>query len=108
MIKIQVDEHISNAVVKGIRAKGIEIYSVEEENLKGFSDVNILEFCKKNKRVLLTNDDDFFRLSQMGNHYGIIFLTTQFVSTGEVIRAVVRLVDTLVERDFADSWFFIP
>ncbi len=59
-------------------------------------------------RALLTNDDDFLKLAKIKPHKGIIFITTQFVSVGDTIRAVIRLVDTIPDTAFAISIFFIP
>ncbi|MBI4173610.1 MAG: hypothetical protein HY519_02715 [Candidatus Aenigmarchaeota archaeon] len=58
--------------------------------------------------MLLTNDSDFLGIAENRYHHGIIFITSQFASVGDVIRAVVTLVDTVPEKQFLNSIFFIP
>ena len=108
MIAIQCDEHVKSSIINGLKSRGIEAYSVEENNLKGFSDTKLLQYCIKTNRILLTNDEDFLELSNKVNHPGIIFITTQFSSIGEIIRAIIKLNDTFSHNQFKNSKFFIP
>ena len=108
MISIQCDENVKRAILNGLKARAIIAYSVEEENLKGASDEKIFEYCISNNRVLLTNDDDFFRLANKSNHSGIIFIKTQFAAIGDIIMSIVKLADTRSEKDFENAIFFVP
>ena len=108
MISIQCDEHIKSSIINGLKARAIQAYSVEENNLKGFSDTTLLQYCIKTNRILLTNDEDFLELSNKYNYPGIIFITTQFSPIGDIIRAVIKLNDTLSQSEFKNSKFFIP
>lgn len=108
MIVIQCDEHIKRSVREGLRMRGIEVWSIEEEQLKGVSDNELLTFCIKNKRILLTNDEDFFTLTKNTHHAGIIFITDQHAPVGTIIRTVLRLVYTVKEDEFKDSILYVP
>lgn len=108
MISIQCDEHVKSAIIKGLKARGLIVYGVEDENLKGISDKDLLEHCIKTCRVLLTNDDDFLSMASDKEHHGIIFITTQFASVGNIIRAVIKLSDIHSENEFRNSRFFVP
>lgn len=108
MIAIQCDEHIKASVSDGLRARGISVYRLEDEHLKGISDPELLDHCIRNNRVLLTNDDDFLALAENKKHPGIIFITSQFSSVGEIIRVVITLADTIPESGFQNAAFFIP
>ena len=108
MVAIQADEHIPYSIVKGLRARGVDIFSMEEEQLKSFPDEQLLEYCRSHGRVLLTNDRDFFILAQQKDHGGIIYLTSQYHSIGEVIRAVLKLIDAHAEEEFIKAIFYVP
>ncbi|HLD41487.1 MAG TPA: DUF5615 family PIN-like protein, partial [archaeon] len=72
------------------------------------SDSELLKHCINTNRVLLTNDEDFLSLDKKVEHRGIIFITSQFSAIGDIIRAVVKLVDTVPEKDFKNTKFFVP
>lgn len=108
MTTLTADEHIPQAVVSGLRARGIEVLGVVEQGLGGVADRDLLARCQRDRRVLLTNDHDFLGLPDDVDHAGIIYLTTQFASIGDVIRAVVRLLDTTPEEAFAGRVFYVP
>lgn len=102
------DEHVRRSVVRGLRDRGIDTRTVRGVGLGGASDDRLLEVSLEHGWLLLTNDDDLLRLAHSGTHAGIIFQTTQFVDAGELLRAVVRLVDTLHEKSLRGSVFYVP
>jgi predicted nuclease of predicted toxin-antitoxin system len=108
MIVIQCDEHVPRSVQEGLQAKGIDARRVETEKLKGISDIELLSFCLKNNRVLLTNDADFVVLAKRERHLGIIFITDQRAPVGEIIRAVLYLCYAVENSGFRNSLFYVP
>jgi predicted nuclease of predicted toxin-antitoxin system len=60
-MKFLADENISTKVVGHLRSKGIDIVSVREL-MPGISDESVLETANKQKRVIITFDDDFGEL----------------------------------------------
>jgi predicted nuclease of predicted toxin-antitoxin system len=108
MIAIQADEHIPQEVVTGLNARGIEAYSAHHEGLSGASDRELFEYAQRKNRIILTNDPDFFPLLEEGQHYGILYLTTQRAPAGRIIRDTVRLIDTSRPEAFENNVFYIP
>lgn len=108
MVTIQADEHIPYAVVKGLRSRGVEIYSLDEEDLKGILDEPLLQFCLEQGRILLTNDTDFIELTKSRKHAGIIYLTEQLTPIGEIIRSVLLILNRHANEEFPNSIFYIP
>ena len=108
MVIIQCDEHIPYSVVRGLRARGVEIFSIEEENLKSISDEDLLDYCHAKRRILLTNDRDFLVLAKEKNHSGIIYLVSQYTAVSEIIKSILQLIDTFSEENFGDALFYIP
>jgi predicted nuclease of predicted toxin-antitoxin system len=60
-MKLLADENISTKVVGCLRNKGIDIISLKEL-ATGLSDESVLEIANKQKRILITFDDDFGEL----------------------------------------------
>lgn len=104
-ITIQADEHIKKGISEGVKRRGVEIYTVEDEGIKGKSDEALLQFAKQKNRVILTNDSDFLEIE---DHPGILYITTQYASIGEIIKEVVRHVDQYTKEEFEDTIFYIP
>ncbi len=68
------DEHVSNAVVKGLRQRGIDVISVAEAEMLGATDEEHIAFALIENRVIFTQDDDFLRLHSSGvKHAGIVY-----------------------------------
>ncbi len=87
-------------VIAGLRARGIDVTSVAEEENEGLEDVDQLEYATAHNRVLCTsNSGDFLRLHteylrQGKMHAGIIIITQQRYGIGEQIRRLLRLIST--------------
>ncbi len=108
MTVIQCDENVKRSICNGLRAKGLEMHSIKDENLRGASDQVILQFCAEKDWVLLTNDKDFFDLAKTMQHAGIIFITDQHASIGNIIRAVLFLAYAIKEQGFRNNIFYVP
>ncbi len=73
-IKFYLDEHVSKAVAKGLKRRGVDVLTVAEAGLLGATDEEHLERAKSEKRVIFTQDDDFLRLHATGSeHSGIVY-----------------------------------
>ncbi len=58
------DEHVANAITKGLRQRGVDVRTTGEAGLIGASDEQQLAFATEEGRVLCTNDDDFLRCTR--------------------------------------------
>ena len=57
------DENIHPGVIAGLRQRGHDVRSVEDEALRGADDVAILRRAHASGRVVMTHDSDFGRLA---------------------------------------------
>src|SRR5262245_51063477 len=90
-IKFYTDEHVSKAVIKGLRERGADVRTVPEAGLLGASDEEHLERARAEGRVVFTQDDDFLRLHAAGaNHSGIAY-APQGTPIGELIRGLMLI-----------------
>ena len=53
-IKFYTDEHVPNAVVKGLRLRGIDVLTTKEANRLGATDDEHLAFANKEGRIIFT------------------------------------------------------
>lgn len=84
-IKFYTDEHVSKALVKGLRQRGVDVLTVVEAGMLGVSDEEHLAYAKRRERVLFSQDDDFLRLHAAGaTHAGLVYARQQ-IPLGEAI-----------------------
>ena len=103
-MKIYADENIEEAIVKGLRRRGVEIGSARELGHAGKNDELQLQHAKKTGAVILTHDADLLsiahRWSKEGQeHHGFLYIHIQDLSIGECIRRVDLVVHLLAEED---------
>ncbi|MEK6259132.1 MAG: DUF5615 family PIN-like protein [Planctomycetota bacterium] len=97
-VKFYTDEHVSRAVVRGLRERGVDVVTVPESGMLGESDEAHLTWAHREGRVVFSQDQDFLRLHAAGvEHSGIAFIR-QEASVGEVIRGLM-LIHQLLDAD---------
>lgn len=98
-IRYYTDEHVSRAVIVGLRQRGVDVLSVPEANKLGASDEAHLTFTFAEKRVLFTHDADFLRLASSGiEHAGMVY-APQPTPVGEIIRGLMLIYQVLDSED---------
>jgi predicted nuclease of predicted toxin-antitoxin system len=84
-IKFQTDEHIPSAVIKGLQRRGIDVLSTKQAGLLGVADEEQLAVATQNRRVFITQDNDFLVLHARNiEHAGIVFVQPG-KSIGEIV-----------------------
>ncbi len=84
-VKFYVDEHVSKAVVMGLRQRGVDVLTVAEADMLGASDKNHLRKALEEGRVIFTQDADFLRLAAEGIQQAGIIYASQTTSIGDII-----------------------
>jgi len=76
--------------------------------MRGATDEEILEIAKDEDRVILTADQkDFPRLAKNTVHPGMIVITKR-MSTKELLKETMKVLDTMDSEDIVDSVQYIP
>ncbi|GMT48906.1 MAG: hypothetical protein IEMM0008_0445 [bacterium] len=106
-IKYYTDEHVSKAVVKGLRGRGLDVLTSQEAKMLGVPDEEHLSLAADLERVLFTQDDDFLRLHAKGiSHCGIVYASQQ-ASIGDVIRGLTLIYQVLDQNDMKNHIEFL-
>ncbi len=58
-IKLYMDEHVPRAVTEGLRQRGIDVLTTQEDGQAGVSDGELLDRATQLGRALFTQDTDF-------------------------------------------------
>jgi predicted nuclease of predicted toxin-antitoxin system len=96
VIRFHLDQHVSNAIARGLRARGIDVTTTAGAGLQDASDERQLKFILETGRVIYTHDDDFLRIHGSGEfHPGIVYSKQGIRSIGEVVRFLQLMSDCL-------------
>lgn len=113
-IRLYVDEDaMAGILVKGLRARGIDVVTVLEAEMTGRADDEQLEYASEQKRALYTfNVGDFCRLhkeylSQGMSHSGIIVVYRKRYAVGEQIRRLSELIHTMPAEGMESNLVFL-
>ena len=98
-IRFYLDQHISSAVAKGLRERGVDALTAQEAGRCGFSDLDQLKFATSGGRVVVSFDRDFLKLSaEVSSHSRIVALSGAKYSIGQLIAALLLVHGTLESR----------
>ena len=106
-ISFLTDEHVPNAVVKGLRARGIDASTAAEAGQLGSADSSLLAYARAKGRALITADADHLRLHAAGvPHAGIVFAPSD-VSIGVIIGGAMLIAEVLTADEMMNHVEFL-
>jgi hypothetical protein len=97
-IRFYTDEHVSRAVIRGLRKRGVDVLTAPEAGLLGATDQQHLDKALAQGRVPFTQDDDFLRLHSAGTAHAGIAYTPQGTTIGDIIRGLI-LIHQVLDAD---------
>ena len=101
-IEFYLDEHIHSAVAEGLRRRGVHVLTVQEAERAGLSDREQLAFALTERRVMVTMDSDFLKLSVEGVAHAGIGYANPRTTIGELISALMLVYDVLTPAEMVN------
>ena len=113
MIALYLDENVEGQIVRGLRARGVDVLTAETDGYQATPDPDVLDRATSLGRVTFTRDDDFVREAtrrqRSGESFGgVIYAHKLTVSSGECIADLEYLALVGDAEDFADRVYFLP
>ncbi len=106
-VSFYTDEHVSKAVARGLRQRGVDVLTVPEAGTMGASDEEHLERARQEGRVIFTQDTDFLRLAAAGlRHAGIVY-APQRTPIQEILFGLVLIGEVLTVEEMVDHVEFL-
>jgi len=94
-IRYLTDEHVPDAVAKGLRARGVDVTTAAQAGTLQTPDPRVLAHAREKGWVVITYDADYLRLHKDGmQHAGIVFGTAD-MSIGTVITGALLVAEVL-------------
>lgn len=106
-IKFYTDEHVSKAVIMGLRRRGVDVLTVPDADLMGASDEAHLKRAREEGRVIFTQDDDFLKLAATGMENNGIVYATQAATVGEIIYGLMLIFQVLEAEEMVGHIEFL-
>ena len=96
MIRFHLDQHVANAVARGLRLRGIDVTTTHEAGLQDAEDLDHIVYALTEGRVIFTQDDDFLRHHHAGvEHAGIVYSKQGSRTIGAIVRYLKLMHDCL-------------
>ena len=113
MIERRDEDSADKPLVEALRARGLDVCVPSEVGLLEADDLDQLNWCILNQRVLVTsNIDDFYHLHsqllrQNQTHPGIVAIQHKTLSLGERMRRLIKLWSALTREEMVNRIEFL-
>lgn len=112
-IHFYMDVHIPRAITNGLRLRGIDVLTSQEDNTSHLPDSKLLERAAQMNRVLFTFDDDLLSIASKflldkKDFSGLIFAHPIEITIGNCIRDIEIIAHVLEENEIKNQIIFLP
>ncbi len=107
------DENVNRAITVGLRQRGIDAVTAQEDGRAGAPDDEILSRSTELRRVLFSQDDDLLREATQrqieGVHFsGVVYAHQLRITIGECIRDLELVAGATEPQEMMDSVLHLP
>lgn len=107
------DVHVPSAVVTGLRRRGVEVVTSQEDGTREFDDEALLARATELNRILFTQDDDLLQIAaawqQSGREFpGIVFAHQLGPGIGVVIEDLELLARCADPDELRNRVWYLP
>ena len=107
------DVHVRRAVTTGLRLRGVDILTAQEDGAGGFDDSRLLNRATELGRVLFTQDDDLLkeaaRRQETGEGFaGVIYGHQLNVTVGQCIEDLELIAQATEPDEWANLVTYLP
>ena len=112
-VGLYMDVHVRRAVTIGLRLRGIDVLTAQDDDASRFPDSELLDRATELGRVLFTHDDDLIREAharlENGQHFsGVIYSHQIRVSIGRCVLDLQLLATAGSPADFENRIEYLP
>lgn len=99
-LALYMDENVHGAITTGLRLRGVDVLTVQEDDRAGLPDPLVLDRAMELERIVFTQDSDFLiqanrRQAQGLSFAGVVYGHQLLVQIGDCIRDF---------RDYCQNW----
>jgi predicted nuclease of predicted toxin-antitoxin system len=113
VIKFYIDVHVPRAITEGLRRRGVEVITAQEDGSRRLSDETLLERATHLEHVLVSADEDFTIIAADWQGRGIYFsgvvrLTRDLTNVGLYVRELELLAKAAKAHELANVVTHLP
>jgi len=107
------DEHVHRAITVGLRLRGVDVLTVQEDGKRKMADGDLLVRAAELRRVLFSQDEDLLALAARSQRDGIPFAGVVYahqlrVSIGGCVRDLELIGKDADPKDLANRVEYLP
>lgn len=110
MLALYMDHHVELAITRGLRRRGIDVLTAEQDGTKEYEDSALLDRATAMERILFTRDVDLlgegsYRQANEIFFFGIVYAQQHDVSIGTCINDLETICRATVPTDVINQVF---
>jgi predicted nuclease of predicted toxin-antitoxin system len=112
-IALYMDENVPRAISAGLRLRGIDVLTPQEDGRRGISDPLLLDRATELGRPLFSQDEDLLAEARRRQSAGIFFAGVLYahqlhITIGDCVRDLHLIAEASEPRDLANCVEFLP
>lgn len=112
-IRFYMDENVPRQITTGLRLRGIDVLTIQEDKLAGAPDPQVFARASELQRVLFTRDDDLLAIAHQHQQadipfYGVVYAHPQTSSIGGCVNDLELIASVCVIEDCINQVQYLP
>ena len=112
-IALYMDEQVPLAITTGLRQRGIDVLTVQEDGRSGYPDSMLLDRATELGRIMFSQDEDlpieaYRRQAEGINFAGVIYARQRYISIGDCVRDLELIAKVSEPSDCANRVQYLP
>jgi hypothetical protein len=113
MVQFYMDHHVPAAITAGLRRRGVDVLTAEEDGSAALDDDPLLDRATSLGRVFFSQDEDLLAIAhrrlKTGEEFaGVVYAHQLAVSIGQAVRDLELIAKTLEPEDMLNRVEYIP
>ncbi|MFQ5730928.1 MAG: DUF5615 family PIN-like protein [Planctomycetaceae bacterium] len=112
-LKLYMDVHVRAAVTDGLRIRGVDVVTAQEDNAAKFDDPELLDRAAEMGRVLFSQDDDLLKVASRrqaaGEDFsGVIYAHQLRITIGQAVNDLELICECYELEDVTGRVEYLP
>ena len=112
-VRLLMDVHVKRAVTLGLRRRGVDVVTAQEEGLGEYEDSDLFDRATELDRVLFSQDDDLLaeanlRLETGVRFVGLVYAQQIDLSIGQAVRDLELIAKEYEPEDIENRIEYLP
>lgn len=112
-VKLYMDVHVRRAVTNGLRLRGVDVLTAQEDGARELDDPALLDRATALGRVLFTQDDDLLReaakrTQRREGFAGVIYALQLNITVGQCVDDLELIAKATVPDEWANRLLYLP